>query len=168
MKNIISEISQEERNRILEMHKKATTNQYLVSEEMETTTTEPKVAGGPLTGPLAVRNPEGSAEFGQTIEFKVRGMKNSGSVPITIERILPMNSNMTIDIDKQVPFTLAAGETFDFTAKQKLVKGATSLENMDQNGVVEFEGRIVIETDAKNPKHTVFCRQKLFFFDGNR
>jgi hypothetical protein len=128
----------------------------------------PKVTGGPLTGPLAVRNPEGPAEFGETIEFKVRGMKNSGSLPITIKRILPMNSNMTIDIDKQAPFTLAGGETFDFTAKQKLVKGATSLENMDQNGVVEFEGRIVIETDAKNPKHTVFCRQKLFFFDGNR
>ena len=36
MKNIISEISQEERDRILEMHKKATTNQFLVSEEIET------------------------------------------------------------------------------------------------------------------------------------
>jgi hypothetical protein len=35
MKKIISEISQEERNRILEMHKKVTTNQYLVNEQME-------------------------------------------------------------------------------------------------------------------------------------
>lgn len=33
MKKIISEISQEERNRILEMHKKATSNQYLNEEE---------------------------------------------------------------------------------------------------------------------------------------
>jgi hypothetical protein len=33
MKNIISEISQKEKNRILEMHKKATSNQYLMEEE---------------------------------------------------------------------------------------------------------------------------------------
>lgn len=33
MKNIISEISQQEKNRILEMHKKATSNQYLMEED---------------------------------------------------------------------------------------------------------------------------------------
>jgi hypothetical protein len=33
MKNIISEISQKEKNRILEMHKKATSNQYLMEEK---------------------------------------------------------------------------------------------------------------------------------------
>jgi hypothetical protein len=168
MKKIISEISQEERNRILEMHKKATINQHLVSEEMEPTTPEPKVAGGPLTGPMVVRNPDAEAEFGQTIEFKFRGIKNSGSAPMTVKRILPMNSNMTIDINKEFPFTLQPGETFDFTAKQNLVKNGTATQNMDINGVVEYEQRILIETDGKKAKYVVFCRQKLFFFDGNR
>jgi len=126
-------------------------------------------SGGPLTGgPMVVRNPNAPAEFGQTIEFKFRGVKNSGSGPMTIKRILPMNSNMTIDIDKQFPFTLAPGETFDFTAKQKLVKGGTATQNMDTNGVVDYEQRIMIETDGKKANYGFLCRQKLFFFDGNR
>jgi hypothetical protein len=45
MKKIISEISQEERNRILEMHKKATINQHLVSEGNETVTLTPGLIG---------------------------------------------------------------------------------------------------------------------------
>jgi hypothetical protein len=79
-----------------------------------------------------------------------------------------MNSNMTIDINKEFPFTLQPGETFDFTAKQNLVKNGTATQNMDINGVVEYEQRILIETDGKKAKYVVFCRQKLFFFDGNR
>lgn len=125
--------------------------------------------GGPLTGgPMIVRNPDGAAEFGQTIEFKFRGIKNSGSVPMTIKRILPMNSNMTIDTNKQFPFILQPGETFDFTAKQKLVKGGTATQKMDINGVVEYEQRIMIETDGKKANYYFICLQKLFFFDGNR
>jgi hypothetical protein len=87
---------------------------------------------------------------------------------MTVKRILPMNSNMTIDINKEFPFTLQPGETFDFTAKQNLVKNGTATQNMDINGVVEYEQRILIETDGKKAKYVVFCRQKLFFFDGNR
>ena len=37
MKNIISEISQQEKNRILEMHKRATSNQYLMEETISVT-----------------------------------------------------------------------------------------------------------------------------------
>jgi hypothetical protein len=117
--------------------------------------------GGPLTGTLVVRNTDSEVEFGQTIEFKFRGVKNSGKGPITIKKIIPMNSNMTID--KQVPFTLKPGETFEFTAKQKLVKGGTSLENIDENGFVEYEGRIGILTDGKKEKYALYCRQNLSF-----
>jgi hypothetical protein len=126
-------------------------------------------SGGPLTGgPMVIRNSNAPAKFDQTIEFKFKGVKNSGSVPMTIKRIRPMNSNMTIDINKQFPFTLAPGETFDFTAKQKLVKGGTATQNMDTNGVVDYEQRIMIETDGKKANYGFLCRQKLFFFDGNR
>ena len=37
MKNIISEITQQEKNRILEMHKRATSNQYLMEETISVT-----------------------------------------------------------------------------------------------------------------------------------
>ena len=121
---------------------------------------------GPLVGIMVVRNRDGQAEFGQTIEFKFRGLRNAGTAPLTITKIIPMNDNMTID--KRGPFTVNPGETFEITAKQKLVKGGTSVENMDQNGVVDYEQRIIVITDGKKQKYQLFCRQKLFFFDGNR
>ena len=121
---------------------------------------------GPLVGTMVVRNRDGQAEFGKTIEFKFRGLRNAGTAPLTITKIIPMNDNMTID--KQGPFTVKPGETFEITATQKLVKGGTSVENMDQNGVVDYEQRIIVMTDGKKQKYQLFCRQKLFFFDGNR
>jgi hypothetical protein len=77
-----------------------------------------------------------------------------------------MNDNMTIV--ERGPFTVEPGETFEITAKQKLVKGGTSTENMDQNGVVDYEQRIMVMTDGKKQKYQLVCRQKMFFFDGNR
>ena len=121
---------------------------------------------GPLVGTMVVRNRDGEAEFGQTIEFKFKGLRNAGTAPLTITKIIPMNDNMTID--KRGPFTVKPGETFEITAKQKLVKGGTSVEDMDQNGVVDYEQRIIVMTDGKKQKYQLVCRQKLFFFDGNR
>jgi hypothetical protein len=117
--------------------------------------------GGPLTGTLVVRNPDAEVRFGQDIEFTFRGIKNSGSAPITIKRILPMNSGMKID--KQVPFTVNPGETFVLRAKQKLVRGGTSLEKVNEEGLVEFEGIIRVETDGKKQNYQLYCRQNLSF-----
>jgi|694.fasta_scaffold00045_39 hypothetical protein len=117
--------------------------------------------GGPLTGTLVARNPDAEVRFGQDIEFTFRGIKNSGSAPITIKRILPMNSGMRID--KQVPFTVNPGETFVLRAKQKLVRGGTSLEKVNEEGLVEFEGIIRVETDGKKQNYQLYCRQNLSF-----
>jgi len=117
--------------------------------------------GGPLTGTLVARNPDAEVRFGQDIEFTFRGIKNSGSAPITIKRILPMNSGMRID--KQVPFTVNPGETFELRAKQKLVRGGTSLEKVNEEGLVEFEGIIRVETDGKKQNYQLYCRQNLSF-----
>jgi hypothetical protein len=117
--------------------------------------------GGPLTGTLVARNPDAEVRFGQDIEFTFRGIKNSGSAPITIKRILPMNSGMRID--KQVPFTVNPGETFELRAKQRLVRGGTSLEKVNEEGLVEFEGIIRVETDGKKQNYQLYCRQNLSF-----
>jgi hypothetical protein len=117
--------------------------------------------GGPLTGTLVARNPDDEVRFGQDIEFTFRGIKNSGSAPITIKRILPMNSGMRID--KQVPFTVNPGETFVLRAKQRLVRGGTSLEKVNEEGLVEFEGIIRVETDGKKQNYQLYCRQNLSF-----
>jgi hypothetical protein len=121
-----------------------------------------KGMGGPLTGTLVVRNPDANVRFGQEIEFIFRGIKNSGSAPITIKRIIPMNSNMMID--KQVPFTVNPGETFVLRAKQKLERGATSLKKVNEEGLVEFEGIIAVMTDGKKEKYQLYCRQNLSFY----
>jgi len=121
-----------------------------------------KGMGGPLTGTLVVRNPDANVRFGQEIEFIFRGIKNSGSAPITIKRIIPMNSNMMID--KQVPFTVKPGETFELRAKQKLERGATSLKKVNEEGLVEFEGIIAVITDGKKEKYQLYCRQNLSFY----
>jgi len=120
-----------------------------------------KGMGGPLTGTLVVRNPDAEVRFGQDIEFTFRGIKNSGSAPITIKKILPMNSGMRID--KQVPFTVNPGETFELRAKQRLVRGGTSLEKVNEEGLVEFEGIIRVETDGKKQNYQLYCRQNLSF-----
>jgi hypothetical protein len=117
--------------------------------------------GGPLTGTLVARNPDAEVRFGQDIEFTFRGIKNSGSAPITIKKILPMNSGMRID--KQVPFTVNPGETFELRAKQRLVRGGTSLEKVNEEGLVEFEGIIRVETDGKKQNYQLYCRQNLSF-----
>ena len=169
MKNHLSEISSQEKNRILEMHKKSTQRHYLV-EDKETppqptpTPNTPSISpphGGPLVGTILARNPEGSVEFGQTIEFKFPKIKNSGGAPITIIKIMPHNDNMKVD--KPVPFTVKPGETFELTAKHFLQKGGTSTQKMDMNGVVDFDQHITIFTDGKKPNYLLYCRQKLVF-----
>lgn len=126
-------------------------------------------SAGPLTGQLVVRNPRKTlVKFGDTIDFKFTGVKNAGSLPITIYDILPMNNNMKIRPDKQLPFVVQPGQTFGFTAIQKLVKGGTATENMDVNGIVDYEQRIIVKTDGKKKDYQLFCRQELIFFDGNR
>lgn len=121
---------------------------------------------GPLTGTMVVRNRDGEVEFGQTIEFKFRSLRNAGTAPLTITKIIPMNDNMTIV--ERGPFTVKPGETFEITAKQKLEKGGTLFGNMDENGVVDYEQTIFVMTDGKKQRYQLFCRQKMFFFDGNR
>jgi hypothetical protein len=122
---------------------------------------------GPLVGVMVVANQQGPVEFGQKIQFKFRGLSNAGTAPLTITKIMPMNDNMKI-IDRQTPFILKPGDSFGFTAEQLLQKGGTSVENMDQNGVVDYEQRIMVMTDGKKQKYQLVCRQKMFFFDGNR
>ena len=117
--------------------------------------------GGPLTGSLVVRNQPAKVRVGDTLEFKFRAIKNSGNGPITINKITPMNSNMSIET--KVPFTVNPGQTFELIAKQKLVKDGTAYRNMDGDGYVDIEERIIIETNGKKPKYTLYCRQELQF-----
>lgn len=156
MKNIISEISQKEKNRILEMHKKATSNQYLMEEE-ETMT--PDVKGGPLTGSLVAQLGEKLVYLGDTIEFTFSNIKNSGNGPITINKIMPSSDSATVDT--KVPFTLKPGETFSFTVKMKISKD-TPLISPDMNGVAEFDMPVYVMTDGKKPKYQFNCRATLF------
>jgi len=126
-----------------------------------------EMSKGPLVGTMVVRNPDGQVEFGKKIQFKFRGLRNAGTAPLTITKIMPMNDNMKI-IDRQTPFILKPGDSFGFTAEQLLQKGGTSTENMDQNGVVDYDQTIMVMTDGKKQRYQLFCRQKMFFFDGNR
>ena len=128
------------------------------------TVNQPK--GGPLTGTLVVRNNPANVEFGDMIEFNFRAIKNAGKAPITINKIVPMNDNMFIET--KTPFTVQPGQTFQVVAKQKLVKGGTSTERMDANGVVEYDQTIRVMTNGAKKDYTLYCRQRLFFFDGNR
>lgn len=155
MKNIISEISQEERNRILEMHKKATSNQYLM-EEVETMT--PDVKGGPLTGSLVAQLGEKTVNWGDTIEFTFPNVKNSGNGPITINKIMPSSDSATVDT--KVPFTLKPGETFSFTVKVKITEGGTTTRP-DQNGVINYDVPVYVYTDGKKPRFQFYCRATL-------
>lgn len=167
MKNIISEISQQERNRILEMHKKATTNQYLVNEQGDepigmpnpSTGTVPVVKGGPLTGSLVVQLGEKTVKWGETIEFKFSNVKNSGKGPITIKKFVPRADSMTIDT--KVPFTLNPGQAFSFTVKVKLTQG-NSTQRPDGNGVINYDVPVFIETDGAKERYQFYCRAILF------
>jgi len=124
---------------------------------------------GPLTGQLVVRNErDTSVEFGDTIQFKFTGVKNAGQLPIKIYDIMPMNSNMSIRPDKPLPFEVQPGETFGFTAIQKLVKGGTATQNMDSNGRVNYDQTIIVKTNGTKKDYRLYCRQELIFFDGNR
>ena len=156
MKNIISEISQKEKNRILEMHKKATSNQYLMEEE-ETMT--PDVKGGPLTGSLVAQLGEKTVNWGDTIEFTFPNVKNSGNGPITINKIIPSSDSATVDT--KVPFTLKPGETFSFTVKVKITEGGTTTRP-DQNGVINYDVPVYVYTDGKKPRFQFYCRATLF------
>ena len=155
MKNIISEISQKEKNRILEMHKKATSNQYLMEEEE---TPAPDVKGGPLTGPLVVQLGEKTVNWGDTVEFTFSNVKNSGNGPITINKIMPSSDSATVDT--KVPFTLKPGETFSFTVKVKMTGGGTSTKP-DQNGVINYDQPVYVFTDGKKERYQFQCRATL-------
>jgi hypothetical protein len=159
MKKIISEISQEERNRILEMHKKAIINQHLVSEEMEPTTPEPKVGGGPLTGKLVSQLGEKTVSWGDTIVFDFGDQKNSGQGPLTINKFMGSSDNMMVDT--KVPFTLRPGETFPLQVKVKLVEGGTTTRP-DANGVINYDVPVYVFTDGKKPRYQYQCRATLY------
>jgi hypothetical protein len=162
MKNIISEISKEERNRILEMHKKATTNQYLVNEQgdepigMANPATTP--IGGPLTGVLVNQLGEKTVSWGDTIEFNFKDLKNSGKGPLTINKIVPRSSNMMVDA--KLPITLAPGQSFNLRVKAKMVQGGTTTRP-DQNGVMNYDVPVFIYTDGKKEMYQLYCRATL-------
>jgi len=163
MKNIISEISQQERNRILEMHKKATTNQYLVNEQgdepigMANPATTPK--GGPLTGVLVSQLGEKTVSWGDTIEFNFKDLKNSGQGPLTIKKIVPSSDSMMVDT--KLPITLAPGQSFPLKVKVKMVQGGTTTRP-DQNGVINYDVPVRIYTDGKREMYQIYCRATLY------
>ena len=68
-----------------------------------------------------------------------------------------------MSIETKVPFTVNPGQTFELIAKQKLVKDGSAYRNMDGDGYVDIEERIIIETNGKKPKYTLYCRQELQF-----
>ena len=105
------------------------------------------------------RNPDDFVSYGDYLEFTWRAIKNAGTSPITIKKIIPMDKNMFFN--KQVPFTVGPGETFELRAKQKLGRNAPSLQNIDKNGKVKFESRIRIETDGRKGNYEIICRQNL-------
>lgn len=162
MKNIISEISQKEKNRILEMHRRATSNQYLMEEDEPAApqvTSAPPVKGGPLTGKLVVQLGQKTVNWGDTVKFTFSDIKNSGTGPITINKIIPRSASATVDTD--LPLTLQPGETFSFTVEMEISKD-TPLIRPDMNGVADFDMPVFVYTDGKKPTYQFNCRATFF------
>ena len=145
MKNILSEITEQEKNRILEMHRKSTSRFYLNEEE----------EGGPIVGKLVNQLGEINATIGQTLQFKFSDLRNAGKLPVTITKIMPSSESMTVNL--KTPITLQPGETLpELIITNKLVQDATTLQP-DSEGKINFDVPVSLFTQT-NKKYTVYCR----------
>jgi hypothetical protein len=155
MKNILSEISQQEKNRILEMHKNSTKKFYLSEEETTVTGN-----GGPLAGQLVSRVDGKTFQWGDTVEFKFPGLRNAGQGDLVINSFMGQSDNMTTDL--KLPMTLpAGGNTGPFTVKVLLEQGGTTTRP-DMNGVVNYDVSAYLVTNSKKGKYQIYCRGEFF------
>jgi len=174
MKRIL--ISEEEKSRILNLHKKAILVENPVASTAATATpaattqtaatpatpATPAATGGPLTGQLLSRV-DGTFKWGDTIQFKFNGVKNSGQGPITINRFMGSSDNMTSDI--KIPTTLAAGATLEpFTVNVVLQKGGTTTTPA-ADGKVYYDVPFYLFTDGKKQRYQFYCRGTLVITD---
>jgi hypothetical protein len=151
MKNIISEITQEEKNRILEMHRKSTNRLYLSEEE-----TTPSGTGGPLVGIMVSRADGGTYNWGDTVEFKFPGLKNAGQAPIVVNQFMGSSDNMTSSL--KLPMTVpAGGNTGPFSVMVRLELGGTTTRP-DVNDLINYDVPAYLVTDGKKPKYQIYCR----------
>jgi hypothetical protein len=158
MKNILSEISQQEKNRILEMHKAASANHYL-SEQDATTTGK----GGPLVGGLIAKPDKTTVKYNDTINF-VFNPKNAGDGPITIERLDCRSTSYKFITEP--PITIPAGETKPLQAqlilKPDTANGTKTIETSvdPSTGMVGLDSVATITTDS-GKKYTAYFRGEI-------
>jgi len=113
---------------------------------------------GPLMGTPIVQLGEKTVKWGDTIEFQFKDLKNSGTAPLTISKITPSSENMTVDT--KLPLILQPGQTFSPKVSVKLVEGGTTTKP-DQNGVIKYNTTVLVDTDGKKSRYTLYCRATL-------
>jgi len=113
---------------------------------------------GPLIGVYVVQLGEKTVKWGDTIEFQFKDLKNKGTAPLTISKITPSSENMTVDT--KLPLILQPGQTFFPKVSVKLVEGGTTTKP-DQNGVINYDTTVLVDTDGKKSRYTLYCRATL-------
>jgi hypothetical protein len=113
---------------------------------------------GPLMGTPIVQLGEKTVKWGDTIEFQFKDLKNKGTAPLTISKITPSSENMTVDT--KLPLILQPGQTFSPKVIVKLVEGGTTTKP-DQNGVINYDTTVLVDTDGKKSRYTLYCRATL-------
>jgi len=113
---------------------------------------------GPLIGVYVVQLGEKTVKWGDTIEFQFKDLKNKGTAPLTISKITPSSENMTVDT--KLPLIIQPGQTFSPKVSVKLVEGGTTTKP-DQNGVINYDTTVLVDTDGKKSRYTLYCRATL-------
>ena len=114
---------------------------------------------GPLVGTLVSQLGRVNAGWNETIEFDFPMIKNSGSLPITINKIMGSSDNMIIDT--KVPFTVPPKKSFPLKVRVKLKEGGTTTRP-DANGVINYDVPVYIFTDKKKEIYHLYCRATIF------
>jgi hypothetical protein len=113
---------------------------------------------GPLIGVYVVQLGEKTVKWGDTIEFQFKDLKNKGTAPLTISKITPSSENMTVDT--KLPLILQPGQTFSPKVIVKLIEGGTTTKP-DQNGIINYDTTVLVDTDGKKSRYTLYCRATL-------
>jgi hypothetical protein len=153
MKNILSEISQQEKNRILEMHKSASANHYLSEQETTVSNQEPVV--GHLTGDFTVDLGEMMVDPSKNITWEWT-INNTGKGPISIKEVktsfgaisdpsniqtIQPNESGNIKVTLKMEDYLKREVGYDFPGQKDIM-----------NGLLEFDMAVLLITENGRKK----------------
>jgi len=120
----------------------------------------PSGNGGPLTGQLLSRVDGKTFQWGDTVQFKFPGLKNSGQGDLVVNSFMGSSDNMTTDL--KLPMTVpAGGSTGPFTVMVRLQQGGTTTRP-DMNGVVDYDVPAYLVTNGKKSKYQIYCRGRFY------